>query len=154
MEVTPPTFVDEARAGEAWSDSEWDDWLRVRAALDELWRVRELALLATRPVRLAAYHGLPGTGFGRAGAEAEKPVHAALRDLERRLEQQADDLARRTVREQLDLDPEHAFRFDQSEPAEFAWEVVAGDDVLGYGRTRLHAVLAAKRARERKSRFS
>jgi hypothetical protein len=148
MEVTPSTFVDEARTSEQWSESDWSDWLRLRAALDEVWHVRELALLATRPVRLCAYHGLPGTGFGRAGDGDAKPVHAALADLERRLGRQADDLARRTALEQLGLDPEHAFRFADSEPAEFGWKVVDGDEVLGYGRTRLHAVLDAKRSRE------
>ena len=153
MELTPATFVDEARTSEGWSDDDWAGWLRLRSSLEDVWRVRELALLATRPVRLAAYHGLQGTGFGRAGEGAARPVHDALADLERRLERQADELAQRSVREQLGLDPEQAFRFDASEPAEFAWEVVDGDAVLGYGRTRLHAVLDAKRTREREPRL-
>jgi hypothetical protein len=153
MEVTPPTFVDEARAEEAWNDSDWAEWLRVREALEGVWNVRELALLATRPVRLAAHHCLQGTGFGRASDDAPKPVLAALGDLDRRLGRQADDLADRTAREQLGLDPGQAFRFSETEPAEFAWEVVSGDSVIGYGRTRLHAVLDAKRTREREPRL-
>jgi hypothetical protein len=153
MELTPPGFVDEARASEGWSEDEWAGWLRLRSALEDVWRVRELALLAPRPVRLAAYHGLQGTAFGRSGEGARRPVHEALADLERRLERQADELARRSVREQLGLDPERAFRFDASEPAEFGWEVVDGDAVVGYGRTRLHAVLDAKRTREREPRL-
>ena len=153
MDVTPPTFVDEARADEAWTDSDWADWLRLRKALEEVWHVRELALLATRPLRLAAYHCLQGTGFGRAAGDAPKPVLAALADLEQRLGRQADDLAERTAREQLGLDPARAFRFSDAEPAEFGWEVVTDDGVIGYGRTRLHAVLDAKRTREREPRL-
>ena len=153
MEVTPPTFVDEARSAEGWSEPDWAEWLRVRAALEDVWHVRELALLATRPVRLAAYHCLQGTGFGRAAGDVRKPVLAALEDLDRRLGRQADDLADRTAREQLGLEPGEAFRHSATEPAEFAWEVVAGDGVIGYGRTRLHAVLDAKRTREREPRL-
>jgi hypothetical protein len=153
MDVTPPTFVDEARAAERWSESDWAEWLRVRAALEDVWHVRELALLATRPVRLAAHHCLQGTGFGRSPDGAGKPVLAALADLDRRLGRQADDLADRTAREQLDLDPEEAFRHSATEPPEFAWEVVDGGAVIGYGRTRLHAALDAKRTREREPRL-
>jgi hypothetical protein len=153
MDVTPPTFVDEARAAERWSESDWAEWLRVRSALEDVWHVGELALLATRPVRLAAYHCLQGTGFGRADGESAKPVLDALGDLDQRLGRQADDLADRTAREQLGLDPEAAFRHSSTEPPEFAWEVVAGDGVIGYGRTRLHAVLDAKRTREREPRM-
>jgi hypothetical protein len=153
MDVTPPTFVEDARAEERWSESDWAEWLRVRAALEDVWHVRELALLATRPARIAAYHCLQGTGFGRAGGDAAKPVLEALGDLDRRLGRQADDLADRTAREQLGLDPEQAFRYSATEPAEFAWEVVEGDGVIGYGRTRLHAILDAKRTRERAPRM-
>jgi hypothetical protein len=153
VEVAPPTFVDEARAEERWSESDWAEWLRVREALEDVWHARELALLATRPIRLAAYHCLQGTAFGRAPADAQRPVLAALVDLDRRLGRQADELADRTAREQLGLDPGHAFRHSPTEPAEFAWEVVEDGAVVGYGRTRLHAVLDAKRLREREPRL-
>jgi hypothetical protein len=153
VEVTPPPFVDEARRDERWDESHWTEWLRVRDALEEVWHARELALLATRPVRLAAYHCLQGTCFGRAPADSSRPVLAALGDLDRRLGRQADDLADRTAREQLGLDPEQAFRHSGTEPPEFAWEVVENGAVVGYGRTRLHAVLDAKRSREREPRL-
>lgn len=154
MEVTPATFVDEARVSEGWSDAEWSDWLRLRGAMEDTWHVGELALLADSPVRLAAYHGLQGVAFGKATDDSPKPVQAALADLDARLGHQADELAERLVREEFGLDPEHAMRFDAAHAAAWGWQLLDGDTVLGRGRTRLHAALDARKERERRPRLS
>ena len=153
MELTPAAFVDEARASEGWGEGDWSEWLRIREAMEQTWHVGELALLANAPVRVAAYHGLQGIAFGKAGDDAPQPVRAALADLDGRLGRQADDRAARIAREELGLDPERAFLYDEAHAAEWGWQVVEGDDVLGRGPTKLHAALDAKRTRERQPRL-